>query len=417
MIELAWFVAGVAATLVAVRLLRPRKPAGRQRAQRPVAALPVVRPSNALRPAPVAADARRLALTLAEELATLVSGIEGRTHHLIEAAPNRSQLPSAAEALLRAVQRMRTLHSKLVAFGRARTTGGGCTDVLALVAGMRDELQHMQLGLELHWEPPTDLPPISGSADVVREALIFLCAALLRAERGATHLAIQAERCFASDVPRVQLELALEWVAEAKEPANDVFADLSFTLDLEAANNLITGLGGEVSVTHFPRRSIRAVVHWPAAAQRALAEAEPAPPPVAAPRRPEPVAKEPTPAVAHRYGGTLLLEADPLIRAMVASELKANGRAVFACADGASAKSFLEATPDRFELLIVDHHERLDADHALMAAIRRLAPDLKICLLTQEGRPELDSMPRVHCIRKPFGVHELRRALATVLAG
>lgn len=354
-----------------------------------------------MRPLPVPADARHLALTLAEELATLVSGIEGSTHHLVEAAPDRRQLPVAAESLLRAVQRLRTLHSKLVAFGRGRTAGNGTTDVAALVASLRDEVQHMQLGLEFSWDPPVGLPRIAVAHDIARDALLFLCAALLRAERGATHLAIHAEPCFAGEAPRVQIELCLEWVAEAEAPVGDLLADPSFTLDLEAANNLITGLGGDVSVSHLPGRSVRAVVRWPAAVAEPL-DAEPT------------TARTTTP---HSYGGALLLEADPLIRAMVASELKAAGRAVFACADGAAARSLLEATPDRFELLILDQHQRLDADPTLLGAIRRLTPELKICVLAPDTDATRDDAPRVHCIQKPFGVHELRRALATVLAG
>ena len=371
-------------------------------------------PPVELVPVPIAPDARCVAVTLAEELATLVSGVEGRSHHLIDAAPDRTRLPAAAEALLNAVARLRTLHNKLAAFGKARTSAPCATDVVELMASLHDELAQLQLGIEILWDPPCGLPPINGAGDVVRDALLFLCSAMLRAERGATHLAIHAEPCFAGDAPRVQLELALEWVAEAKAPSVNLFADPSFALDLEAANNLITGLGGELSVTHLPGRSVRAVVHWSAA------------PPAAASLAPEtttttPSGRRSAAAVigppSHEYGGALLLEADPSIRAMIASELKATGRAVFACADGASAKSFLEATPDRFELLIVDHHERLDADHALVAAIQRLAPDLKVCVLAPGGALSTESLPRVHCIEKPFGVHELRRALATVLAG
>lgn len=357
-----------------------------------------------LLPVPVAADARGLALRLADELATLVSGVEGRAHHLIEASPNPAQLP-AAEALVAAIGRLRTLHNKLAAFGRTPSAAPGRTDVVALVTGLRDELAQTQLGIEIVWDPPKGLPPIHGAPEVVRDALMFLCAAMLRAERGATHLAIHAEPCFAMDLPRVQFELALEWVAEAKASSTNLFADPSFALDLEAANNLVTGLGGELVVTHLPGRSVRAVIHWTAvsAADGALAEND------APPRDRRPTTSS------HEYGGALLLEADPSVRAMVASELKAAGRAVFACADGASARSFLEATPDRFEVLIVDHQDRLDADRGLVATILRLAPDLKVCVLARGDANVEDALPHVHRIEKPFGMHELRRALATVL--
>ncbi|MBL8750651.1 MAG: hypothetical protein JNK78_15945 [Planctomycetes bacterium] len=396
MSELAWFVAGVVVAGIAAYCLGRRR-GSIVRDKTPAPAVPPA--SQVLAPGPGAAEARRVALTLAEELATLVSGVEGRTHEVIQAATDLVRLPPAAEALVRDVQRLRTLHTKLVAFGRARTANGGATAVSDLVASIRDELQHMQLGLELRWDPPTGLPDINGSPDVVRDALLFLCAALLRAERGATLLTVQAEPCFANTTPRVQLELALEWVTETKPRTTDLFADPSFMLDLEAANHLITSLGGEVTVTRMPGHGARAVVHW-----------------LAAPRS-QPAQELGQGVLTHRYGGALLLEADPSIRAMLANELKATGRAVFACADGASARSFLEATPERFELLVVDHHHRLDGDHALLQTIRRVAPELKVCVLAQDTGQAGTSLPRVHCIRKPFGVHELRRALATVLAG
>lgn len=402
MIELAWFAAGAFVAVVAVAVLRPRRRQAPRRRTRFEQPMPAPAP---LLPGPITADARRVALTLAEELATLVSGVEGRAHHLIDSAPDRARLPLAAEALQNAIQRLRTLHSKLVAFGRARTAAAGSTDVAAMISGLRDELEHMQLGIEICWEPRSDVPPISGAPDDVHDALLFLCAALLRAERGATRLTILAEPCFATTTPRVQLEVAVEWVAEPHARATDLFTDPSFTLDLEAANNLVAALDGDVSVTHLPGRSVRAVVQWNAVApiptvDEAAAEPEP-------PRR----------LGGHEYGGALLLEADPSVRAMIAAEMKASGRAVFACADGASARSFLEATPDRFELLFVDHRERLDADGALLATIRRLAPDLKVFLVAGDEAAPIEALPRAHRIEKPFGVHELRRALASVLAG
>lgn len=396
MIELAWFAAGALATAAAAWLWCRAAARSAARAAEPVA--------TPLQPGPVALDARGIAKTLAEELANLVSGVEGSAHHLIEAAPDRRQLPAAAEALLAAVSRLRTLHTKVVAFGHGRASTTGTTHIGEIVASLRDELQQMQLGLELRWEPPSGLPAVLVAPDVVRDALLFLCAALLRAERGATHLSIEAELCFASDEPRVQIELALEWITEASTPTVDPFAEPAFTLDLEAANNLITSHAGEVALSHLPGRTVRAIVRWPAAVSAAAEDTH------------DEADAATAAAAAHRYGGALLLEADPAIRAMLASELKATGRAVFACADIAAARSFLEATPDRFEVLIVDHPQRLDADEALLPTIRNNVPGLKICVLGQASAAASRDWPQVRCIQKPFGVHELRRALASVLA-
>jgi hypothetical protein len=405
-IELAWFAAGAAVAAAAAFVLRAR--AGREPMARSSAA-PLAAPPPTERPRDAGAglpdDARRCAVSVAEELATLVSGVEGRAHALIECAPHRELLPAAAEALLTAIQRLRTLHNKLLAYGQGSTAELGTTDLGDLIAGLGDELQNLQLGLELRWDPPPTLPRLAANPAVLREALLFLCSALLRAERGATQLTIDAEWSLADDAPGLHLELALEWAAECPSRSSDPGTDVAFSIEHQAAANLIQGLGGSVAFKHLPGRAAVALVTLPVEPATADGWA-----PAPAKTTDEPAGPR------HRYGGALVLEADPSIRAMLANELKATGRAVFACADGAAARSFLAATPERFELLIVDHANRLHGDDALGEAIRNLAPNLKICVLGPGGAAPAETWPNMHRIEKPFGVHELRQALASVLA-
>ncbi len=397
MIELAWFAAGA---LLAVFVAHARR---RAHARASTASKPPADPGPVR--APCTVEARQLAHSIAEELASLSSGVEVGAHRLIEAAPDHERLPAAAEAMLGAVQRLRTMHRKLRAIAARRpTTVGGVTAIAPLLVAIQRELQAQQLGLEICHEPSVHLPPIAVPPAVAHDALLFLCASLLRAERGATHLAIVSELGFAASHACVQLEFALEWVADAEAAAGSPYDDAAFALDLEAARQLITAHGGELALTHLPRRSVRAVVQWPVASPAAAADAAPID------------VTPPAPAAAHRYGGALVLESDPSVRAMLASELKATGRAVFACADGASARTFLEATPDRFELLIVDDVQRLDDADALGSTIRTVAPELKIFVLAPGRVAGGARWPHLHHIQKPFGAHELRTALATVLA-
>jgi len=369
-------------------------------------------PLAAATPTSPVLDAVQLARSLADELATLVSGVEGRAHHLIEAAPDRRQLPATAEALLAAVQRLRHLHGKLVAFGRNRALEPGRTSLEAALVAITDELQTLQLGIEVRRESAAHLPMLGVGPGVVHDTLRFVCAAMQRAERGATNLSISTELCFRDDEPVVQVELVLEWSHESPPNGHTPFADPAYTLDVEAANHLIRGHGGELALSHLPGCSIRAVLRWPLAVRTAEAEAPAAPAAAAAPAEPADV---PAPA-GHRYGGALLLEADAAVRDLLSRELKATGRAVFACADGAAARSFLLATPERFELLIVDHQERLDDDEALAATIRTVAPRLCILVLAPVTPPALLAWPELRHMAKPFGVHELRAALASIPA-
>lgn len=368
-------------------------------------------------PPPRTEDTRSTVKAIGDELATLASGIECRAHLLVENAPDRRNLPAAAEGMLRAVQRLRTLHRKIVAFAVDRTAAPGRAELDEVVTRLADDLQQLQLGLELHWLPPATLPPIAVAPGVVGDALLFLSAAMIRAEPGATRLTLVGEMSFSS-LRQVKLELSLEWAEEADVHACAVRTATDFRIDFEAATNLIRAQGGTIEFTHVPGRFARALVRLPAAARETAPivqlPPEPAPRPivVTAPiASPEPVA----PITRHDFGGALLLEPDPTIRAMVANELKASGRAVFACADSSSARAFLETTPERFELLVVDHPRRLAANEALANAVRATAPDLKVFVLDAEV-PSGPPFSALHSIPKPFGVHELREALALVLA-
>ena len=111
----------------------------------------------------VSPDSWAMARSLAEELSTHATAIEARAHHLIEAAPARDNLPGAAAAMMTSVERLRTLHTKLLAFGRGRPVEAGTTDIIALIQGLGDDLLQLQLGLELRWEPPAELPEVDAN--------------------------------------------------------------------------------------------------------------------------------------------------------------------------------------------------------------------------------------------------------------
>lgn len=421
-IELLWFAAGATLASALALVLMPRQrhralpdpaqvpPAPRRPAVVPEPRLPIALIAPPVPPpptSPAGADTRRIALSLADELASLTSGILGSAHNLVVAAPDFARLPQAAETLLDAVHRLRTLHAKLIAFGKGGNPAAGSTTIDAVVHALASELPQLQLGLQMRWEPQPELPRVHASFEVVRDALLFLCSALLRAERGASILGIEAEYAFGHDEPGVRLLVSLEHGTDVQDSDAERATDRAWHLDYEAAANLIRTQGGNLAISHLPGRAVHAVVQLP------VAQAEPEPlaaePPVLIPTPAQPSAGP------RDYGGALVLEADAAIRAMLANELKANGRAVFACADGAAAQSFLQATPDRFELLIVDHYQHLTEAAALTTTIRTLAPHLRVCVLAPLHAGVTAFAEAVH-LPKPFGVHELRQALASVLA-
>lgn len=412
-----WFAAGAIA-VAAVQWLRGRRYVHRGPIPAPPPPPPAIDAPLELGRAARAAANRALVAAIGEELAILASGIEGRAHLLIEAAPERRALPAAAEGMLKAVQRLRTLHRKIVAFSSERGPSPGQAELTEVAGRLADDLQELQFGIELHCEPPSSLPVIAVAPPVVADILVFLSIAMLRTEPGATRLTLVGERNYEPGTSTsVTLELSLEWASEHGAPPPPVDQQ---PIDFEAAANLVRAQGGSIELTHAPGRVVRALVVLPAKEREAAPAtddtAAPSAAPAAAPTAPSTADGPPIPPpAAHGFGGALLLEPDPTLRAMVARELKASGRAVFACADSASARAFLETTPERFELLVVDHPRRLAGQEALASAVLAVAPDLKIFVL-DTPTAELAAFPTVRGLPKPFGVPELREALALALA-
>ena len=152
--EIAWFIAGAAAFALAhgVRTwLNSSPPRRGSRSGRQVvrpAPVPIVANGATKAAAPCEnGDARALVKSVGDELATLASGVEGRAHLLIEAAPDRRALPAAAEGMLRAVQRLRTLHRKIVAFAIDRGAAPGRAE-LAQVVASRPEARAYRIELK-----------------------------------------------------------------------------------------------------------------------------------------------------------------------------------------------------------------------------------------------------------------------------
>lgn len=404
--ELAWFVAGgaTAASLASLWLrLRRERPA-------PAAALASGSTANAAAPArtPKTAETRTFAATVAGQLASLTSGIESNAQLLIESAADPAQVARNAERMWHSVQRLRRLHDKLAAYVQPPPTMPGVTELQALMHSLRQELAQGQLGLMMSSHLPRQLPPVQGVHAVLHRALVGLCTALRHLERGAERLSVSAEADFDTDLPTIKLELHLTWADEPqRSPAHS--PDLpAFELELGAAQNLLHSQGCEVQIMHQRGKQAQALVQLHPASD---AEIEA---PVVPPVLDQPAVEIPRPT--HEWAGVLLIEHDPEVRALLASELKACGRAVFVCPDSAAARTLLKATPERFELLIVDHDAQLDRTGPLATAAAELAPGIKLCVVSNADTVDSGLPERVVRIQKPFGVLELRSALKTALA-
>lgn len=362
-----------------------------------------------------------LTRALSRELATIVSAIEGGTFRLVEASPSLREQNDAVETLWLAVRRLRRFHGKISGYSHPPVTTVGSVPIDKLLTNLREELNSTALGLQMSWNLPQPSLRLFGDADDLLLALTLATTALHHLERGALRLSAHVEPNFDREIPEVHIELELERDEGLETIAHPRPPGAPFLVARTAAIHLLRAYGARVSFSHQPGHAASALVQAPLlthddqGSERSVDEAAPAS--ATAPHAaelPETIVEIPR---NHRYGGVLVIEEDAGVRTMLAAELKAQGRAVFACPDGAAARSLIQATPDRFEFLVVDHAARLDAGDLLAATAAHLCPDLRIVVLSDSKsvRVPMELANRVTEIRKPFGVQELRRGLAAAL--
>ena len=361
-----------------------------------------------------------MARAFSRELATIVSGIEGGTFRLIEQNPGLRVQNESVESLWLAVRRLRRFHGKVASFAHAPHPTPGTVQIDRLLTSLREELESSSLGLQITWNLPQPSLRLRGDHDDLLLALTLATTALHCLERGAVRLSAHVEPNFEQDTPEVHVQLVLERdedVAMRKTPTQP---SASFLIARTAAAHMLRAYGATLKFTHEPFHEASAVLQIPLATSDVSAVGDDETAHAPAPSEAPPIAPE-EPIVelprTHRYGGVLVIEEDASVRTMLTAELRAQGRAVFVCPDGASARSLIQATPDRFEILIVDHAARLDAGDLLCATIRKLCPALRIVVLSaaQTSAVPAGFADQLTEIRKPFGVGELRRALLQAL--
>ena len=438
--DVFWFLVGVASsiavTLLVVSLRRapgvdaaedppPSRPSPLERSER--AELELTRGLLA----EAAQDLESLARGLGDDLATMSSAIEGHSQLLCEAMGEPRLVAHRAEHLWKSVRRLRTFSEKILSFAEADPNLPlGPTDVRPALQNLAYDLQ--DAGAPLHVEIATSdfLPLVTANDRGLRHALMFLTETLLSMEPRASRLYLRAfPKVYDDQATRVEIEISAE--AEDAGPPHEAAKD-SVQFGYVAARNLLEAQGARLSFDELEGLSVTCFVSLIAADEAAvvgrrsptwntpgatLDDAGVNPEPVAdIPRPPRTIEQVLTPPTEppHRFSGVLILENDPELREMLAHELGPTGRKLVTCVDGAAARSLIEATPERFEVAILEQDARIEPGDDIARLIRERSPDTKILLLaTPHRRPKLlaEADDNLRAIRKPFGIHELRDAL------
>lgn len=419
MFELLWLSIGSAITLfVVVIVMQLKFRQARRLAERKARAQKAAKPPPQRRKL-IVADNRSLetlALGVGQELASLASSVEGHAQLLCEGhgellcerTGRSGQVIEQAERLWEAVRRLRFFSEKMKAFARMVKVPLEPARVTPLVQGLVHEIEDYAGGsLEVTLNTAPSLPMALVNTNCLRQALLFLVESVLALEPNTPGLTISAHTELNEDMDaEVLIEIQAESDAESDElvaSANDSPHDIRFSY--VAARNLLEVQGAWVSLTHRPGLSVVASVSL---------KATTSPPGVVPATPPAPAAC--VAAQDHQFGGILILDRNPGIREMLTDELRRLGRHVIACDEGRAAESLYTATPERFELLILEQDARRLSGEALAARALAERQDVRVVLLgsrlevTQEP-----SDPRCARIPKPFGLMELRSVVSGLL--
>ncbi len=351
--------------------------------------------------APPDLRAPEIAIGVGAELANLASGIEGNAQLLCEAIDQRAPVEPHAEQLCAVVRRLRTLTETIQLAVGHPDLHRQSVRVEDVIAGVQQELETASCGrFQVAVDTASCVPKVQTDPRALRQTLLLLAEVLFGREPAAGKLTLRTRNSLDEAMHAVVVVMTAEVeenVSTRPRPSSQL------ALAHQAVTNLLSALGAPWTL-HVDRGvEATATITLPAATE--AGEQVPMLDKAAQPR--------------HEFGGALVLESDPAVRYMVGQELERTGRQVFLCADGVAAHTLWRATPERFELLVVEAQgERAPGEELVAAALAR-HPNTCAVLLGRTDLPALTRAlaapyARLAVVPQPFGLMELRDALAHV---
>jgi CheY-like chemotaxis protein len=120
--------------------------------------------------------------------------------------------------------------------------------------------------------------------------------------------------------------------------------------------------------------------------------------------------------------GVLLLDDDPLVRAMCLDAIGQLNIRVFACSDGRSARALFDHSPDRFMLAVMDENVPGERGSSLARYMLGRNPKLRVLLMSGRPIPTGNELPprqrqRMAVVHKPFGLLEFLSSIEQLIPG
>ncbi len=369
-----------------------------------------------------------------ESLGTLASGIAHDLNNLLlpilmgvtllkRFDPNEASL-KAINNIERSVRRGSDLVKQVLLFARGSETSREpvqLSDVVNEIEAIITSTFPKDITLEVSMAP--DLSPVTGDATQLTQVLLNLCVNARDAMPRGGQLIISAANAdisdhdallhgVSNDGPHVVLEVTDTGEGMPKEIIERVF-DPFFTtkevgkgtgLGLSTAQGIVSSHGGFLSVSSNAGEGSTFTIHLPA---------RPAPPVVVIPEETGPP---------HGNGELILIvDDDASIVSITKQTLEVFGYEVLTAEDGAQAIGVFSRRHADIALVLTDMAMPVIDGAALIAALNRMVPGIRIIATT--GNPSAASMSKIartgvtHILTKPYTAEQLLVTLSEVLTG
>ena len=259
----------------------------------------------------------------------------------------------------------------------------------------------VRYAMDLDLQP---VPPVTGDPAELRETFLnLLFNALDAMPRGGSvtfSTRVDGDRvsCVVADTGVGMSEAVRQ---RCFEPFFTTKAEQGTGLGLSIAYGIVTRHGGEIEAASRPHEGSRFTVRLPIGAG-------PAP---AAPSWPVPRAS--------RSARILVVEDEPAVREVLVDVLEGQGHEVVACEGGTSALGRRDGLP--FDLALVDLSMPGLSGWEVAKCLREAQPEVPIALVTGWGDQidagEARARGIDYLVAKPFGVDDITRLVAEILAG
>lgn len=289
----------------------------------------------------------KLAGGIAHDSNNLLTAIYGYAESLLRSLPYGDARRADAEGVLQAAKRSSALIRQLLAFARRQPMQLRVHDLREVIGSLLPILKRL-LGSSIELTTPTGLQACPVELDRVQmeQVLVNLAVNARDAMPGGGRLEIG---CGLANDGREVVVTVRDWGAGMREEVRLRAFEPFFTtkdpakgtgLGLATVYGIVRQFGGSITLDSAPGAGTTARIRLPraeAAATTPMPEGRP----------------EPTPLPVER-GAILVVEDEPMLRALALRELRRMGFEVLAAADGREAATLAAAHRDRLRLVVTD---------------------------------------------------------------